>query len=134
MQYFDWDTEKNALLKNKRGVSFEDVEDAFYNERILDDINHPNPSRYPNQRIMVVNIDNYAYLVPYIEEGEKVLAKQFILKYLKPFLHKKLDAVALGCTHYPFYKSEIKKILGPKIKVISQDEIIPKKLKNYFGL
>jgi|SRR3989344_2898502 len=71
-------------------------------------------------------------LVPLAEEGEKTLAKQFILKYLKPFLHKKLDVVALGCTHYPFYKSEIKKILGPKIKVISQDEIIPKKLKNYF--
>jgi glutamate racemase len=71
-------------------------------------------------------------LVPLIEEGEKVLAKQFILKYLKPFLNKKLDAVALGCTHYPFYKNEIKKVLGKKVKVISQDEIIPKRLKEYF--
>ena len=72
-------------------------------------------------------------LVPLIEEGEKILAKQFIKKYLKPFLNKKLDAVALGCTHYPFYKNEIKKILGPKVKIISQDEIIPKKLKEYFA-
>ena len=72
-------------------------------------------------------------LVPLIEEGEKILAKQFILKYLKPFLNKKLDAVALGCTHYPFYKNEIRKILGPKIKVISQDEIIPKKFKDYLA-
>jgi glutamate racemase len=71
-------------------------------------------------------------LVPLIEEGEKVLAVQFIKKYLKPFLNKKLDAVALGCTHYPFYKNEIKKVLGKKVKVISQDEIIPKKLKEYF--
>jgi len=71
-------------------------------------------------------------LVPLIEEGEKVLAVQFIKKYLKPFLNKKLDAVALGCTHYPFYKNEIKKILGSKVKVLSQDEIIPKKLKDYF--
>jgi glutamate racemase len=71
-------------------------------------------------------------LVPLIEEGEKILAKQFILKYLKPFLNKKLDAVALGCTHYPFYKNEIRKILGSKVIVISQDEIIPKKLKEYF--
>jgi len=71
-------------------------------------------------------------LVPLIEEGEKVLAKQFIKKYLKPFLNKKLDAVALGCTHYPFYKNEIKKILSKKVRVISQDEIIPKKLKDYF--
>ncbi len=71
-------------------------------------------------------------LVPLIEEGEKVLAKEFLKKYLKPFLNKKLDAVALGCTHYPFYKNEIKKILGKKVKVISQDEIVPKKLKDYF--
>ncbi|OIO30106.1 glutamate racemase [Candidatus Nomurabacteria bacterium CG_4_10_14_0_2_um_filter_30_12] len=70
-------------------------------------------------------------LVPLIEEGEKVLAIQFLKKYLKPFLNKKLDAIVLGCTHYPFYKKEIKKILGKKIKVISQDEIIPKKLKDY---
>ncbi len=90
-------------------------------------------------------------LVPLIEEGEKILAKEFIKKYLKPFLGKKLDAIALGCTHYPFYKSEIKKILGKKVnpvrgregsqrpstsngvKIISQDEIIPKKLKEYFA-
>jgi glutamate racemase len=70
-------------------------------------------------------------LVPLIEEGEKVLAKKFLFKYLKPFLNKKLDAVALGCTHYPFYKNEIRKILGSRTKMISQDEIIPKKLKNY---
>jgi glutamate racemase len=70
-------------------------------------------------------------IVPLIEEGEKVLAKQFILKYLKPFIGKKLDAVVLGCTHYPFYKNEIKKILGKNVIVLSQDEIIPKKLKSY---
>jgi len=70
-------------------------------------------------------------LVPLIEEGEKVLAKQFILKYLKPFSGKKLDALVLGCTHYPFYKNEIKKTLGKKVVVLSQDEIIPKKLKSY---
>ncbi|MCM2338912.1 MAG: hypothetical protein NDI62_00420 [Burkholderiales bacterium] len=72
-------------------------------------------------------------LVPLIEEGEKALAIQFIKKYLKPFLNKKLDALVLGCTHYPFYKNEIKKILGKKVVVISQDEIIPKKLKEYLS-
>ena len=71
-------------------------------------------------------------LVPLIEEGEKVLARRFILKYLKPFLNKKLNALVLGCTHYPFYKKEIKKVLGKKVRIISQDEIIPKKLKEYF--
>jgi len=51
---------------------------------------------------------------------------------LKPFTGKKIEALALGCTHYPFYKNEIRKILGNKIKVLSQDEIVPKKLKEYF--
>lgn len=90
MKYFDWDTEKNALLKNKRGVSFEDVVDAFYNEKVLDDINHPNPSRYPNQRIMVININNYAYLVPYVEKDDKVFLKTIIpnRKATKKYLRK----------------------------------------------
>ena len=72
-------------------------------------------------------------LVLLAEEGEKVLAKQFIIKYLKPFAGKKIEALALGCTHYPFYKNEIRKILPKNIKIISQDEIVPKKLKDYFA-
>lgn len=76
-------------------------------------------------------------LVPLIEEGEKTLAREFIKKYLKPFLNKKIKAIALGCTHYPILKNEIKKEieknLGSGINLISQDEIIPKKLKNYLS-
>jgi len=71
-------------------------------------------------------------LVALIEEGEKKLAINFIKKYLRPFFLKKIDALVLGCTHYPFYKKEIRKIVGSKIKIISQDEIVPKKLKEYF--
>lgn len=72
-------------------------------------------------------------LVPLAEEGEKVLAKQFLIKYLKPLLAQKPNAIALGCTHYPFFKKEIRKIVGKNIKVLSQDEIVPKKLKEYFA-
>jgi glutamate racemase len=72
-------------------------------------------------------------LVPLAEEGEKVLAKPFLIKYLKPLLAKKPEAIALGCTHYPFFKSEIRKIVGKDMKLISQDEIVPKKLKDYFA-
>ena len=72
-------------------------------------------------------------LVSLIEEGDNILAKPFLLKYLKPFMNKKLDALVLGCTHYPILKREIKKIMPQKIKIISQDEIIPKKLKEYFA-
>lgn len=91
----------------------------------------PNEIKKINRRTEVFQ-SSAPMLVPLIEEGEKVLALQFIKKYLKSFLSKKLDVLVLGCTHYPFYKSEIKKIMGKKVKVISQDEIIPKKLKDYF--
>jgi len=73
-------------------------------------------------------------LVPLIENGENILAKPFILKYLKPFKNKKLEALVLGCTHYPILKKEIKKIMGKNVKIISQDEIVPKKLKKYFKI
>ena len=72
-------------------------------------------------------------LVPLIEEGEKALSKSFLLKYLKPLTNKKLDALVLGCTHYPILKKEIKKITGKNVKIISQDEIIPKRLKDYLA-
>lgn len=72
-------------------------------------------------------------LVPLIEEGETKLAEPFIKKYLKVLIDKNIDALVLGCTHYPIYKKEIKKLAGKNIKVISQDEIIPKKLKAYLA-
>lgn len=74
-------------------------------------------------------------LVPLAEAGELALAKPFLLKYLAPLLKKKIDALVLGCTHYPIFKDQIKKEIkktGRSVKIISQDEIVPKKLKNYF--
>jgi glutamate racemase len=70
-------------------------------------------------------------LVPLAEEGETNNALPFLRKYLQPFANKKIDALVLGCTHYPIFKKQIKKILSKSITDISQDEIIPKILKNY---
>jgi glutamate racemase len=72
-------------------------------------------------------------LVPLAEEGEEKKAAPFIKKYLRPFVNKKLDALVLGCTHYPIFKSQIKKLLPRGVKIISQDEVIPRKLKDYFA-
>lgn len=75
MKYFDWDQEKNSLLKALREISFEDVQTAIEEGRVLDDFEHPNKKRYPNQRIFVVEIDDYAYYVPYVEDEEKIFFK-----------------------------------------------------------
>jgi glutamate racemase len=71
-------------------------------------------------------------LVPLIEGGENKLVLPFLKNYLKPLINKGIDALVLGCTHYPILKKEIRKIIPQNIKIISQDEIIPSKLKEYF--
>ena len=68
MSDFDWNDEKNELLKNARGVSFEDVVFHIQNGDVLDIIKHPNAARYPKQNIIVLNIDGYVYFVPYVKE------------------------------------------------------------------
>ncbi len=70
-------------------------------------------------------------LVPLIEAGENELAKPYLKKYLQPLLDKNIEALILGCTHYPILKKDIKALLPKKVKIIAQDEIIPRKLKNY---
>jgi hypothetical protein len=70
--------EKGVALKSSRGICFEDV--VFFIERgdILDDYLHPNQKDYRGQRIMVINIANYAYLIPYVENDEELFLKTII--------------------------------------------------------
>lgn len=75
MQYFDWDKEKNVLLKASRGVCFEDVVEAIDSGRLLATLNHPNRTRYPNQKMYIVNINEYAFVVPFVEDKEKKFLK-----------------------------------------------------------
>jgi len=65
---FDWNEEKNEFLKSARGVSFEEVVFHIQNGDVLDVIKHPNADRYPKQNIVVMNIEGYVYLVPYVKE------------------------------------------------------------------
>lgn len=78
MKSINWNTEKSVALKASRGICFEDV--VFFIERgdILDDCLHPNQKDYPGQRIMVINIDNYVYLIPYVENDEELFLKTII--------------------------------------------------------
>ena len=74
MSDFDWGEEKNEFLKITRGVGFEDVIFHIQNGDVLDIIKHPNARRYPNQNIIVLNIEGYVYLVPYVKErGIRIL-------------------------------------------------------------
>ena len=78
MKYFSWDVEKNGRLKAGRGISFEEI--VFHIERgdVLDILEHPKQDRYRGQRIFVVNIGGYAYLVPFVETENEVVLKTII--------------------------------------------------------
>lgn len=78
MKQINWNAEKNQLLMSERGISFEDVLFALQSGRLLDDLIHPNDIRYPNQRMFVVEVDEYAWLVPYVENEEEIFLKSII--------------------------------------------------------
>ena len=78
MKAYDWDPAKNEKLKDERGISFEDI--VFYIKlgAEVDIFEHPNQSRYPGQEVSVVIVDEYAYLVPFIETATVVFLKTII--------------------------------------------------------
>ena len=78
MKYYDWNDEKNELLKKLRGVSFEQVVLAIVSGDLIDRMKHPNPEKYPNQRVFFVKIEDYVYSVPYVEDDEKMFLKTII--------------------------------------------------------
>jgi len=78
MKPFRWNHEKNETLKTERNISFEEIVLAIEADGLLDELRHPNPEKYPNQSVFVVMLDNYAYLVPYIEETDYYFLKTVI--------------------------------------------------------
>jgi hypothetical protein len=78
MKYFSWSDEKNELLKAERQFSFEEV--VFYIEMgyLLDVLEHPNQEKYKGQKIFVVQIADYVYLVPFIEDDHEIFLKTIV--------------------------------------------------------
>ena len=74
-------------------------------------------------------------LVPLIEEGivEGAILDSIISKYLKHPLLQHLEAIILGCTHYPLIKSSISNFYNEEVEVIDSSEIIAKALHAYLG-
>lgn len=87
----EFNEEKNLLLRETRGIGFEEAIKAINNGNILDDRQHKNIKKYPKQRIIVVKIKNYVYAIPYIFNQKKGTiflktvypSRVFAKKYLK---------------------------------------------------
>ncbi len=78
MKELNWDDDKNALLKKNRDICFEDVAYAVENGFLLDNLRHPNKEKYPEQQMLVIEIDSYAFLIPYIENDTEIFLKTII--------------------------------------------------------
>ncbi|PHS24227.1 MAG: toxin [Methylophaga sp.] len=77
MKKIIWDVEKAEILKNdvtRGSISFEDCVVAIEEGRVLDDIANPS-EQHPHQRMLVLGINNYAYIVPYVETDDEIFLK-----------------------------------------------------------
>ena len=78
MKHFTWNLDKNKWLVAERNISFERILQHIENNKVLDIVEHPNSSKYPNQKMFIIDIENYAYLVPFVENENEVFLKTII--------------------------------------------------------
>ena len=91
MKTYSWNADKNRHLQRQRGISFEDIVVNIHLGNEVDIFDHPNQGRYPGQKISVVIVEEYAYLVPYVESDEEIFLKTIIpsRKATRQYLGKK---------------------------------------------
>lgn len=75
MKPIEWNKDKNEKLKLKRKISFEEIANLVETGKIVTVIKHPNQKIYPNQFMYICNINNYMYVVPFIEDSSKIFLK-----------------------------------------------------------
>ena len=75
---FQWNEEKNRQLQSERGICFEDIVIAIYEDKLLDVVKHPNQAKYPDQHLYIVELMDYVYMVPFVKEGETIFFKTII--------------------------------------------------------
>ena len=78
MKDIRWDEQKNEWLKQNRGLGFERVVVLIEQGQVLEVMDHPDQEKYPQQKMLIVEIDGYACLVPYVEDDESVFLKTII--------------------------------------------------------
>ncbi len=88
MKTFSWNYDKNKQLQQERGISFEEVVFHIKNGGALDIIEHPNQDKYQFQQLYVVAINNYAYVIPFVDNGKEIFLKTIFpsRKYTKLYL------------------------------------------------
>jgi len=78
MKPFRWNSEKDSQLQTERGINFDVVVRAIQDENVLDVIDHPNQEKYSSQRIFIIEVNQYVYLVPFLEDDQEIFLKTII--------------------------------------------------------
>lgn len=72
---FEFDADKNRALKWERGISFDEIILLIHEGHLLDVVDHPNQRKYPDQRLYMVDVGGYVYLVPFVTEKNRIILK-----------------------------------------------------------
>ncbi|MEA5508315.1 BrnT family toxin [Crocosphaera sp. UHCC 0190] len=78
MKQFNWNEDKNRQLQQERGITFDDIIKSMQQGKLLDIIQHYNADKYPNQKIFIVQLDSYVYVVPFVETDLEIFLKTII--------------------------------------------------------
>lgn len=78
MKTYAWNNEKNERLSMERSISFERIVYLIENNGLLDVVRHPNTEKYPHQKMFIMDIDGYAYLIPFVESEDEIFLKTII--------------------------------------------------------
>jgi len=78
MKCIRWDEKKNAWLKRERGVCFEQIMVLFEQGKVLEIVDNPNQTKYQGQKMAIVEIDGYVFLVPYEQHSNEIELKTII--------------------------------------------------------
>jgi uncharacterized DUF497 family protein len=89
---FDWSEEKNKQLKERRGISFEEIVLCIQENRIVTVLEHPNKDRYPAQQLYVIEYRKRIYVVPFVVDNDEGViflktiypSRHYTKKYLEP--------------------------------------------------
>lgn len=78
MKIFKWNTEKNEVLAKERNITFEEIVEIIESGAKVVEVGHPNKKKYPHQKILIVDVSGYAYMVPFVKDSDVYFLKTII--------------------------------------------------------
>lgn len=72
---FSFNPEKDSKVVGERKLSFQDIINAIMDNKALAFVPHPNQDKYPNQKVIYVEIEEEVYVVPCVEDKDTLFLK-----------------------------------------------------------